>query len=273
MAKELQSLNTGFQDVLLLDEDNSPFDYKGFHAVSHYSQDHIDMDPTYTPANVFNNKVEFKLPRGDYHVGKIQLTFEITALAKTTGTYVRLHDFGAYHMIDYIEAKLGNNEVIRPRIELDDLLVRYWKDFDDKEREHVDYNIGGNLSALERNARGAAVQYFLIELPLWWTGHPDMYLNCSNLARDIDMYVRFKDLPSCVQTDAVAPTTDVTCTMSNVKLRVFHYTQPEHILKRQTMKFNTTIKGQEEGYVLALARACARLPLLLIQANQEVHAH
>jgi len=245
MAKDLTSFNSGFLDALLLDNDNSPFDYKGFVATSHYSQDHIDYDTTNTLSTGFAQTAQIEIPQGEYIVGKVQLTFDVSAITQTGGTYVRLHDFGAYHCIDNITCKYGNVDQINPAIELDDLLVRYNLHYPEEERFHVDSNIAGNMSQSERETAAASIQSFLVELPIPWDNSPDMYLNMNTLNKPLIWKIKFKAIADCVETDATAA--NVSGTISNVKLRVFHYTQPDHILKRQTSAYSSKIN--EHGII------------------------
>jgi hypothetical protein len=244
MAKDLTALNNGYLDTLLLAEDDSPFDYKGFYATSHYSQDHIDHDCENTLSKGFGETANIHIPFGEYHIGKVQLTFDVSAFTQSTGTYVRLPDFGAYHCIENITAKYGNNDLINPKMETDDMLLTYnlYNDLD--ERQHKDVNIAGNLSQAERNAKAAAVQHLLIELELPWTSSPDLYVNMNSLNKEIIFKVKFNTIAGSIETDATNASTDITATISNVKLRVFHYTQADKVLARQTARVKSQVNPQ-----------------------------
>lgn len=246
MAKDLTSFNTGFLDTLLLEPDRSPFDYHGFNATSHYAQDHIDYDPSNAPAG-FNSTAYITQPRGDYIIGKVQLTFTVSAIAKATGTYARLMDFGAYQCIESIQCKQGNVDLISPYIETDDLVLLYNMSLDRDERDHTDLNIGANLSSAERDSAALANQNFLVELPVWWSDHPGMYLNMKPFNKDLQYQIKFRSLVDVIETDATTPSSDVTATISNIKLRVFHYTQPEQVLNRQTALTDSRMPNQASG--------------------------
>src|SRR4051794_24972811 len=175
-AKETQSYNTGLFDSLLLVKDNSPFDYEQYNKTSHYAQDHLDHAVSNTLQKGFNETAKIPFERGDYHLGKLQLTFDVTALSKTSGTYVRLVDFFGFVVIESIRMVYGNVDLI-PLINTDDLLVRYLLKDDELEREPEDKLIGANLSQLDRNVRAQAAQSFLVEIPVWWADHPALYIN------------------------------------------------------------------------------------------------
>lgn len=279
MAKDLTSFNTGYLDSLLLDYDNSPFDYKGFHATSHYSQDHIDYPLQNTLTAGFGQTAEIWVPQGEYFIGKLQLTFTVSAFALSgAATYARLHDFGAYHCIDNITCKYGNVDLIVPQIESDDLVIRYNLDYGTDERLHVDQNIGANLSQFERNAAVSSAQNMLIELPLQWSISPNMYVNMNALNKPLIFKIKFKGLPDAIETNTTNPSTDVTATISNVLLRVFTYTQPDDILKRQTgvlsSKVNkngilkkTVYREKIENYPIPTGTTTIMVPLSGIKGN------
>ena len=111
---------------------------------------------------------------------KLDLTLS-AVVGAGVGTYARVCDFGGLALVPQVQLTYQQN-VIQTQTNID-LFVKYLRDHDITHRRVFEYQLGGRLSAAQRNTRATAPQTFRTYLKPYWymlAGHCPIIVALAN---------------------------------------------------------------------------------------------
>ena len=161
--------------------------------------------PHSTPTSSEGYTVYTFKPEKDHDLSlKLWLRIDVAALAATGATYQRLLDWYPLYAVQRIEILDADSvivQTIRPELTT---FRRIMETMTEEERSKVTEQLGGGLTAAERNTRALAPQQFYLPIDVWWFTDLRKALAPITLNEYPTIRVYFRPDTQTVQTDGTA---------------------------------------------------------------------
>ena len=146
----------------------------------------------------------FETPKNGSRLGKVYLSYSVSALTQTGGSTISLPNYAGYECIDHIDVYYGSNKI--QTVTGHQAWLRVYKSLPVEDIGAIASTSGGGLTLGGRQAVATAPQQFFVELPLFWCDNTHKYIPIENFTTGITINVYFLPPVQLLQATGTNPT-------------------------------------------------------------------
>jgi hypothetical protein len=189
MSKEVLNSKFNVQDPLHIAEFNpmiSPYGFHGYNKLPNFEREIQEVQPV-SASVALSSTIRFTLPKRSTFVGPHQAVATVSAITANGGGTARAVDFAGFRLYSSIVYRYGSNLLMTIDYFTLHILHKLFKRREAQDAEAV--LVRGNLSIAERELLAASSQRWYTDIPVWFSHHPNMFLNRDALSHDLDISI------------------------------------------------------------------------------------